>query len=92
MQVPKVISHEKPLITIVRSDKCDEYLKDIRCVVCGGILLQSYSGVHAVIPGIKPRKDINKSMFVIDCKNKMCIYTQDGRQIQTRCNTRYLIT
>lgn len=91
MQKPKVLSGEKATITLVRSDKDDDYLKDIHCVMCGKILLQSYSGVHAIVPGLPNREQHDNETFILECKNKLYVY-KDGRQIATHCNTRYLIT
>ena len=90
MQKPKLLSGQKAEITLVRSDKDDDYLKDIHCVVCGRILLQSYSSVSAIIPGLPERTEHNAQSFVLECKNRLYVY-KNGQQLVTHCNTRYLI-
>ena len=90
MQVPQVISHETAEITLVRSDKFDDILKDYRCVVCGGVLFQSYSSITSIIPGF-PDKDIHdEHTGVFQCKNYHKVYN-NGRQFNTRCRAKYVI-
>lgn len=93
MQKPKVLTGKTPTITLIRSNEYDDYLKDIHCVNCGGILFQSYSSAHMIIPGAKDRKtgQADQKTAVLLCKNNHNVTNEAGKRIQTRCNTRYLI-
>lgn len=88
MLQPTITRGQKNIISVILSNVDEGIEKDFRCVVCGKICFQYMSSVELIIPGyagiIQPPK-------IIQCNRSVPVTLPGGRQVETKCKTRYYV-
>ena len=90
------LSREKPLRTLLRSNKFDKELKNIRCPECKKILFQAFSATLTVVPGHPDTNTdpglLDENTIILECNGMTEATAPDGAIVRTRCHTRYFVT
>jgi len=88
MQVPFVVSGEKPKITIMLDNRHPDVKKAMHCFVCGKVFLEYYSDIRVVLPG---EGDPSEAPLVVQCHGMTTTYNQYGQPVNGRCKAQYWI-
>lgn len=100
MNVPALITKEKPEITVILSDEYSEIKKKFRCPNCGKVVFEYYSPIRVIMPGhAEPATRLDKAgvkhfsqvPIITECRN-VIIVTKNGVDLNTRCKTKLLVT
>lgn len=82
-----ILTGKNPKITIFLDDSSPSVLKAIKCLVCGKTFMEYYTSINMVVPGEPPD---TTAPHIVQCNGVLNVF-KDGREINTRCKTKYYI-